>query len=177
MLLHTLSLRQPWAHAVIHLGKPFENREWKPTNHNRKFRGTFLIHASQSCTKDDQNDYEDMLWRCGHFRGMCERSKLLKVPQFGQLERGGIVGIADVVGAVTAHDMGNRAKQPAHEWYNGGFALELANVHPLPFTPCNGMLGFFHLDTTILGLDRAILNVTKNHITTPTRVAPNARAH
>jgi len=36
-----LSIRQPWAYAILHLGKDIENRPWR-TN----FRGPLLIHAS-----------------------------------------------------------------------------------------------------------------------------------
>lgn len=171
MLLPTLSLKQPWGYALIHLGKPYENRVWKPTNSNRKFRGTFLVHASLSCDKDDQEAYEDMIWRCGHYPGMCDRAKLLKVPAFGNLERGGIIGIADATGSVTDSVMYQRPKHPGDNWYFGPFALEISNPHPLPFTPCKGMLGFFNVDTTALGLDAAILEATKNQITPANRVS------
>lgn len=166
MLMKALSLKQPWAYGVIYLDKRFENREWQTSNMNRKFRGTFLMHASKSCTKEDQKAYEDMLWMGEHY-GLVERSKLLQVPEFGKLERGGIIGVADVIGAVTESDMNQRAKHPSRHWFWGSFALELANVKPLPFTPCNGMLGFFGVDTTVLGLDAAIIAAAKNHITPP----------
>jgi hypothetical protein len=164
MMLHALSLKQPWAYAVIHLGKRFENREWKPGNFNRKFRGTCLLHASRSCTKDDQGDYEDMLWMGGHYPGLIPRPTLLKVPPFANLERGGIVGIMDVTDAVADHDMARRAPDIKNEWFVGPFALVLDRVFPLPFTPCVGQRGFFHVDTNALGLDQAIAAVTKNRV-------------
>lgn len=164
MLMKALSLRQPWAYAVVYLGKPFENREWRTNNPHRKFRGTFLIHASLSCTKDDQAGYEDMIWNCGHWPGLVTRKQLLAIPEFGNLERGGIVGIGDITGSVVDRDIDNRTKHISHEWYTGPFAFELANVKPLPFTPCKGMLGFFQVDTSALGLDAAILATNKNRI-------------
>jgi hypothetical protein len=37
-----LSIRQPWAHAVLHLGKDVENRDWRyPPTH----RGAVIVHA------------------------------------------------------------------------------------------------------------------------------------
>jgi hypothetical protein len=40
-----LSIRQPWAHAVLHLGKDVENRDWRyPPTH----RGTVIVHAGLS---------------------------------------------------------------------------------------------------------------------------------
>ena len=170
MLLPALSLKQPWAYAVIHFGKRLENRAWKPSNPNRKFRGTCLLHASLSCTKEDMEHYEHVMWIGGHVPGLIARPVLLKTPPFANLERGGIVGICDVVGSVTEHVMDQRGKDPQSEWYMGGFALELDRVKPLPFTPCKGMLGFFQVDAGVLGLDRAILDATKNHIIPATRL-------
>lgn len=37
-----LSVRQPWAHAILALGKDVENRSW-PT----RYRGPLLIHAAR----------------------------------------------------------------------------------------------------------------------------------
>jgi hypothetical protein len=39
--LKAISVRQPWAHAIIHLGKDVENRPWR-----RNYSGPLLIHAS-----------------------------------------------------------------------------------------------------------------------------------
>ena len=36
-----LSIRQPWAHAILHLGKDVENRPWRT-----HYRGRILIQAS-----------------------------------------------------------------------------------------------------------------------------------
>ena len=44
--MKALSLRQPWAWAVVEAGKDVENRRW-----NTKFRGDFLIHAASGWTK------------------------------------------------------------------------------------------------------------------------------
>lgn len=38
-----LSIRQPWAHAIMRLGKDVENRSW-PTH----YRGPLLIHAGKT---------------------------------------------------------------------------------------------------------------------------------
>ncbi|WP_421717462.1 ASCH domain-containing protein [Algiphilus sp.] len=41
--MKALSIRQPWAHRILHEGKDIENRSW-PT----QYRGDFLIHAGIS---------------------------------------------------------------------------------------------------------------------------------
>jgi len=38
-----LSIRQPWAFAICHLGKRIENRDWR---YPPSYRGPLLIHAS-----------------------------------------------------------------------------------------------------------------------------------
>jgi len=43
-----LSIRQPWAHAILHLIKDVENRPWR-TN----FRGPLLIQASLKVERDE----------------------------------------------------------------------------------------------------------------------------
>src|SRR5688572_4676832 len=50
-LMKALSLRQPWAWAVVHGGKRVENRGW-----TTDYRGPLLIHASTGMTR---GEYED----------------------------------------------------------------------------------------------------------------------
>jgi len=42
--MKALSVRQPWAHAILHLGKRVENRDWRGCN----YRGPVLLHASKT---------------------------------------------------------------------------------------------------------------------------------
>lgn len=81
-----LSIRQPWAWLILHNGKDIENREW-PT----KFRGRVLVHAGKGMT---EAEYEDALI-FAHFR------KTGCLPNWADLERGGIVGSVEIVGCVT----------------------------------------------------------------------------
>jgi hypothetical protein len=45
--MKTLSIRQPWATAILRLGKDVENRRWSTS-----FRGRILIHASKQIDLD-----------------------------------------------------------------------------------------------------------------------------
>ena len=76
-----LSIRQPWAWLILHAGKDIENRDW-PT----RFRGRFLIHASKGMTREEYELAEDPLWHKG--------GPTIDLPEFGLLDRGGIVGEA-----------------------------------------------------------------------------------
>lgn len=42
-----LSIRQPWAHAILALGKDVENRTWAT-----RYRGLLLIHAARQIEAD-----------------------------------------------------------------------------------------------------------------------------
>ena len=46
--LRAISIRQPWAHAILHLGKDVENRPMRTY-----YRGQILIQASLKVEKED----------------------------------------------------------------------------------------------------------------------------
>lgn len=125
--LPTLSIRQPWAWLILHAGKDIENRSWR-TN----FRGEFLIHAAKGCTR---SEFEDACYFAkgavdDQFRGQ-------RIPDPKIINRGGIVGIAEVVDCVNSS---------GSSWYMGEWGFVLQNVRPLPFIPCKGALGFFDVE-------------------------------
>lgn len=49
MLIRALSVHQPWAHAIMHLGKNVENRTW-----GTEWRGWLVIHASKAIKSYDR---------------------------------------------------------------------------------------------------------------------------
>lgn len=112
--MKALSIRQPWAWLILNAGKDIENRDWYTG-----FRGRFLIHASKGMTREE---YENApLW-------------VVDLPDFDDLERGGIVGSAELVDCVDDSDS---------EWFFGRYGFVLRDPKPLPFRPLKGMLGFF----------------------------------
>lgn len=126
--LPALSIRHPWAWLILHAGKDIENRS-RRTN----YRGEFLIHASGTCTRRDWIEaaryYESVM-----LMGECS-AEAGAIPHRLDLECGGIVGIAEIVGCVSESDS---------PWFFGPRGYVLPNVRPLPFTPCKGRLGFFY---------------------------------
>lgn len=56
--LRALSIRPPWAWAIVYAGKRIENRSWS-TN----YRGPLLIHASSSLSHSDVRSLERILGR------------------------------------------------------------------------------------------------------------------
>lgn len=156
-MVRALSLRQPWADAVVFGQKRIENRTaWTSST----FRGAFLIHAAQGMTK---REYEDVLM-------FLELRKIDWRPKpFEELHRGGIVGIASVEGVVYpdvdrqqrdwtgttgARVVGSPAAAAQFtlqrdQWWMGAFALLLADVRATPFVPMKGALGFFRVPDEI----------------------------
>ncbi len=124
--MKALSIRQPWAWAIVHAGKDIENRSW-PT----RLRGQFLVHAAKGVTRDEYDEAADFI------HGVLNPGPgafSLSVPHFGELKRGGIIGSVELVHCVSSH---------WSPWFCGPHGFVLANPEPLPFRRMQGKLGFF----------------------------------
>lgn len=121
-----LSIRQPWAWLVINRHKPIENRTW-----TTKYRGRVYIHASKGMTADE---YQDAANFAMNLAGIV-------VPEFHELERGGIIGSVEIVDCVTESDS---------PWFFGKCGFVMRDPKPLPFVACKGQLGLFKLDPAVV---------------------------
>lgn len=122
--MKALSIRQPWADAIIWHGKDVENRSW-PTS----YRGPVLIHAAKKWGADERADL-----------GFIEDITGTKLEDVDRPLLGGIVGRAEIVDCVTEMDS---------RWFFGRYGFVLRNAEALPFQPCRGALGFFTPDFTV----------------------------
>lgn len=120
-----LSVRQPWAWAIIHAGKDIENRSWQAVNRGLRFRGRVAIHAAKGMTKGEYLEARDWIDTFGY----CQ-----SCPDPTALFRGGIIGSVDIVDVVSKSDS---------RWFFGPRGLVLANPKPCPFIPAVGALGLF----------------------------------
>lgn len=118
-----LSVRQPWAWAIVHASKPVENRSWKKGNPGLKFRGDVCVHASKGMTRAEYEEAADFMASIG-----------ITVPPAADLLRGGIVGVTCIV------DIVSELNSP---WFFGPKGLLLADTKPVDFIPSVGALGFF----------------------------------
>jgi len=117
--MKALSIRQPWAWAIIHAGKDIENRTWK-TN----YRGPLLIHASKNYDRlGDIHLRYNMGIDFSRFSKSCFR--------------GGIIGMVDLVDCVEHSD------SPWKDPLGCGFVLK--NPRPLVFAPMPGRQGLFEV--------------------------------
>lgn len=127
-MMPAISIRQPFAWAIVEGWKDIENRDWK-TN----FRGEILIHAAKGMTRLEYSDGADTIF-------WSSRESAI-VPNVDELPRGGIVGIATIIDCV--HD----SRSP---WFFGKYGFVLANARPLPFVPLVGKLGIFNVPDRVV---------------------------
>lgn len=116
--MKAISIRQPWAWAIIHAGKDIENRS-RATSH----RGHLLIHAAKTMTRGEYDSAADFMIAIG-----------VRPPPFDELQRGGIIGVVDHFGCVM---------RSTSQWFAGPYGYQLRNPKPLSIIPCKGQLGFF----------------------------------
>ncbi|MGO7560503.1 hypothetical protein ACC754_13750 [Rhizobium johnstonii] len=124
-----LSVRQPWAHAIVKGWKDIENRKW-----NTSQRGLVCIHASafiRSNFDDDLDGYSEVV--SDHVRpadGEVPSTLMAKHLHFGA-----IIGVARIVDVTMHH---------SSPWFFGKYGFVLADQQILAEPiPVKGALGFF----------------------------------
>ena len=133
--MKALTVKQPWAWALIHGGKDVENRS-RPT----KYRGQLYIHAGKGYA-----------------------TEALKFPAFSTLDldfdvtgeldlgidvRGMVIGLVDVVDCHHWMECGP-GEGMCSEWaMEGHHHWTLANPRPVEPFPAKGMLGIWNLEVT-----------------------------
>ena len=112
-----LSVRQPWAWAIVHAGTDVENRTWAT-----KYRGPLLIHAGLRMDDDDCLALSDRIGEAA-------------LPE--EVPLGGIVGVVDLVACV---------QDSRSRWaVTGAWHWVLANPKPLPFRALRGQRGLWEV--------------------------------
>lgn len=128
--LYAISVRQPWAWAIVAAGKDLENRVPTAVRFMRAKmeRGPLCIHASMGMTRDEYESARDFMVD----RGLVSPERF---PEPWALRRGGIIG--------TVH-FDEVVSQSTSLWWIGPRALRLSEhselIRPIP---CGGALGFF----------------------------------
>jgi hypothetical protein len=138
--LRVLTVRQPWAWAIIHGGKDVENRA---TNIVGGYRGPLAIHAGLDFDRD----------------GRLTLRAAVDLPQIGSLDYGQIIGVVDLVDVYVP-------ARPGVPAYDSSWALpdhyNLVLAHPRPLAhpiPHRGALGLRRLPDDIterIQLDLAV---------------------
>lgn len=136
-----LSIMQPWAWLIVNGHKDIENRDW-PT----KYRGPVAIHAGK---KVDEDCAMSLTYSDGAHHPVTGENITIDTGQrlvssnsmwdtwsapYWHEQRGGIVGVAEIVDCVDASDS---------EWFVGRYGFVIRNARPVPFIPVKGALSFF----------------------------------
>lgn len=120
-----LSVRQPWAWALIHGGKDVENRtKIAITNGRMTAQQRISIHASKGMTRDEYESAARFI----------ENEIGIGCPRPDELIRGAIIGTIDVIDIINNSDS---------KWFFGPWALEVEFPHAIEPIPAVGALGFF----------------------------------
>jgi hypothetical protein len=134
---HALSIKPAWAWLIIHAGKDFENRVWKPTSPNRRtvqahapFR--VFVHASHETRKEHMAAQAFVEQVINPSRADADFAPIV-LPSMAELRQGGIIGAVTIL---------RWMDQYTGDWATGP-GLLLADPEPRPFLPCNGQLNFF----------------------------------
>jgi hypothetical protein len=150
--MKAISIRQPYAALVVAGIKNIENRTWAT-----RYRGPLAICASKAMSADDVQ-----------FERQWCRENGIPFPE--PLLRGGIIGIADLVGIFRpAKNPENAAFEcdgvlyemllpsdqlpDSMDWYvEGAIGWVLANPRPVKFVKYRGKLGLFSVPDDLLEL-------------------------
>ena len=118
-----LSIRQPWAWAVVAGHKPIENRSAGSIRAGRMDCRRICIHAATGLKQDEFQWAHWRLYRHG-----------VRCPRPDALPRGAIIGHVDVVEIIDQSDS---------EWFGGKMGLRLENAVQIDPIPAVGALGYF----------------------------------
>ncbi len=118
-----LSVRQPWAWAIVAGHKTIENRSAGSIRAGNITCRTICIHAASGMR---EAEYRWAYWKM--------RQIGVSVPPPADLVRSAITGVVDVV------DIIDHSTSP---WFGGPFGLVLENARSIAPIPCKGELGYF----------------------------------
>ena len=134
--MRAITIRQPWAWAVIHAGKTVENRS---RNIAGDYRGPVAIHASK---RDDLNAFIASNVLCEAVESHLPRraSGIADMREPWILNRGMIIGVADLVDVHYATDCYDANTKRLTALYNSG-PEGRKEVEAMPDNGCGGIIG------------------------------------
>lgn len=129
--MKAISIRQPWAWAILHAGKNIENRDRRWS-----LRGRIVIHASATMTRDEVAAIEDL-------------ARTWRVPSRADFRACGLLGA--LVGTIEIVDCVRESTSP---WFFGPFGLVLREPRPFKTPiPYRGALGVMDVPDGMLPED------------------------
>ena len=143
-----LSIRQPWAWAIVNGWKPVENRTWYSG-----YRGPLLIHAGK---REERGDIGYVCTMVAQQTGEPLEALTDRYRQEAQL--GSIVGECSMIGCADSLMEAVEKAPPEQQvsmqrWWQGpyGFVLVNAKAWDNP-APLKGRLGIWYEDVPVVGV-------------------------
>ncbi len=125
--MKALTLWQPWAHAIVHLGKRIENRSWPPPKY---LEGeVFAIHAGKGFDEDSTEELKRLRMLAPHV-------------DKNYFDRGAVVGVARLRRHTTDIE---QVERPQRFWFAGPVGWILTDVRPVRPVACRGAQGLWNL--------------------------------
>lgn len=118
-----ISIRQPWAWAIVAGHKDVENRSTFAVSNGGFAPRPVAIHAAKGMTQAEYEDAHDFMHRLGVY-----------CPRPDQLVRGAIIGAATVTAVVREHES---------PWFCGPRGLVMTAARQVEPIPAAGALGYF----------------------------------
>ena len=123
--MKSLTIKQPWVHAILHEGKDVENRSWK-----RNFRGWLAIHAAATPNR----------------HAVFPRGA--RMPDLAELDYAAIVAVARVAD-IRVSSRSKWFNKPARGEINYAWILEDVRKLKKPI-PCKGNLNLWEVPRSIV---------------------------
>lgn len=128
-----ISIREPYASAVVFAGKDIENRSWRT-----HYRGPIAIHASSTVHPEDLDDQRRML-RGGERRSLeywiNRGRRAYGMDRIEELEPSQVIGMGMLVDCV------EQSSSPWHE--KGCFGFEILGIVPIEPIAFDGALNLW----------------------------------
>jgi len=136
-----LSVRQPWAWAILHAGKDVENRTWDPSPKQLKPGERLAIHASKTF------DVDGLRWICANHEELGLNLEDIPIdPKAYPV--GAVVGSVEFVGAIDQqlYALGSKTSP----WFFGPVGWMVSHPKALEDpVPLKGRLMLFEVDDGI----------------------------
>lgn len=150
-----LTVRQPFACCIAHLGKDVENRSWAPPGY--LIGGHLAIHAGRTVEVEAKMQLQDAI----RFGTRPDLNLPAHFPLHDRLELGAIIAVAQLRGVVYqgadgCSSFGDVPDGWESPWFNGPFGWVLGPPRVLARSvPCKGNRGLWELPPDVLVQVRA----------------------
>ena len=131
-----LSVRQPYAWAIVRGYKPVENRNWQTNNPAMRFRGPVLIQAGLQEMREHIDGVVESVAIQTKRKVTDVRTEYHENRHFGA-----------IVGATTVTDI---VSEMDNDWFFGPYGLVLKNSAWCYPVPCRGMQGFINCPEDVM---------------------------